>query len=313
MQPTNARPVSRDVGRGRHQARRRGWARGADCGTLRWWVAKSKPPYARLIYAPHGLCAARFDPWPTMAETRDALRHTLGERHTTSVTGEGMMGRLVATASIIMLAAIAAHAQPLVQQKLAEIDRTFVCPESLPSDQARQDAVKLFLHDLAAVQPDITLRQVTEFRVQMLRKHDCRATLSNIGAAPLAKSAPSAPTTNNTDHWERAGSISGPHGILITVDMDSMTSAGPGKMRTWIKYHYNGIGPKNVKESLIYEQLDCARNYHSTISLYSYGPDGQIVLSYSGKAEDEEPIIPESMLAGILPFTCAAHGLSAGR
>jgi hypothetical protein len=88
-----------------------------------------------------------------------------------------------------------------------------------------------------------------------------------------------------------------------------MVGVGPGKMRTWIKYRYNGVGPKNVKESLVYEQLDCARHYHSTISLYSYAPDGHIVLSGSGKPEDEEPIIPESMLAGILPFTCAADGL----
>ena len=84
-------------------------------------------------------------------------------------------------------------------------------------------------------------------------------------------------------------------------------------MRTWIKYHCNGIGPENVKETLVHEQLDCARTCRSTISLYSYGPDGQIVFTGSGKAEDEKPIIPETMLAGILPFTCAAHCLSVGR
>ena len=223
-----------------------------------------------------------------------------------------MLTRIVGIAALALLAGnAAAHAQPSVQQKLAQIDRTFVCPESLPSDEARKDALKLFLEEVAAVQPTTTVKQITEFRVAMLRKHRCHATLANIGVAPTA--APAAPATSNTDHWERAGSISGPHGMVITVDMDSMTSAGPGKMRTWIKYHYNGIGPKNVKESLVYEQLDCARNYHSTISLYSYGPDGRIVLSDSGRAENEEPIIPESMLAGILPFTCAAHGLSVGR
>ncbi len=101
--------------------------------------------------------------------------------------------------------------------------------------------------------------------------------------------------------------------MVITVDMDSMTSAGPGRMRTWIKYRYNGTGPNNAKESLVYEQLDCARSYHSTISIYSYGTNGQIVYTGSGPAEDEEPIVPESVLAGILPFTCAAHGLSVGR
>ena len=225
---------------------------------------------------------------------------------------KAIIGALIAVGTIVVLLAgnTAAHAQSAVQRKLAQIDRTFVCPESLPSDEARNHALTLFLEELAAVQPTITVKQLTEFRVAMLRKHQCRATLANIGVASVAEAAPA---TRNTDHWERAGSISGPQGMVITVDMDSMTSAGPGKMRTWIKYHYNAIGPKNVKESLVYEQLDCARNYHSTISLYSYGPNGQIVLSGRGKAEDEEPIIPESMLAGILPFTCAAHGLSVGR
>lgn len=216
----------------------------------------------------------------------------------------------IGTIVVLLVGNTAAHAQSAVQQKLAQIDRTFVCPESLPSDEARNDALKLFLDEVASVQPAITVKQLTEFRVAMLRKHQCRATLANIGVAPAAEAAPA---TRSTDHWARAGNISGPQGMEITVDMDSMTSAGPGKMRTWIKYHYNGIGPKNVKESLVYEQPDCARNYHSTISLYSYGPNGQIVLSGHGKAEDEEPIVPGSVLAGILPFTCAAHGLRVGR
>ena len=45
---------------------------------------------------------------------------------------------------------VAAHSQLAVKEKLAQIDRTFVCPESLPSDDARKDAVKLFLEELAA-------------------------------------------------------------------------------------------------------------------------------------------------------------------
>ena len=65
---------------------------------------------------------------------------------------------------------------------------------------------------------------------------------------------------------------------MITVDMDSMVSAGPGRMRTWVKSRYNSIGSKNVKTSLMYEQLECVHHYHSTISLYSYAPDGHIAL-----------------------------------
>lgn len=221
-----------------------------------------------------------------------------------------MMFKSAAAAMLVGLMASAAHAQTTEQKMVAQIDRAFVCPEALPSDEARKDALKVFLDQVVAAKPSVTIDELTAFRVAMLRKHQCTQTLENIGAATVK---PSAPNQSSADHWERAGSVSGPHGIVITVDMDSMVSAGPGKMRTWIKYRYNGVGPKNVKESLVYEQLDCARHYHSTISLYSYAPDGHIVLSEIGKPEDEEPIIPESMLAGILPFTCAAHGLGTGR
>jgi len=218
-------------------------------------------------------------------------------------------------AGLVVAAALvgsSAYAQTTEQKMVAQIDRTFVCPEALPSEEARKDALKLFMDQVAVAKPDVTLEQIIQFRTAMLRKHQCNGTLANLGIAPVTKPT-STPSYSNTDRWERAGTITGPDGMVVTVDMDSMISAGPGKMRTWIKYRYNGVGPKNVKESLIYEQLDCARSYHSTISLYSYAPDGHVVLSESGKPEDEEPIIPESILAGILPFTCAAHGLSAGR
>jgi hypothetical protein len=216
----------------------------------------------------------------------------------------GILGAVVAIA-----ASLAGVSAAQTQQRLAQIDQTFVCPETLPSDDARKAALNLFLDEVAAVQPTITLKQVLDFRVALLRKHQCRATLANLGIAPEEVASP----TSLGDHWERAGAITGPHGMAVSIDMDSMTSAGPGKLRVWIKYHFDGVGPKNVKESLVYEQLDCARKYHSTISLYSYAPDGHVVLSEKGNADDEEPIIPDSILDRMLPFTCAAHGLNVGR
>jgi hypothetical protein len=221
------------------------------------------------------------------------------------------MLKTIALTLVATMAAFAAQAQTTEERMVAQIDRTFVCPESLPSDEARTDALKLFLDQVAAAKPSTTVAETTRFRVAMLRKHQCQETLAKLGIPPAAKPA-AAPSYRNTDHWERAANIPGAHGMVITVDMDSMITVGPGRMRTWLKYRYNGIGPKNVKESLVYEQLDCSRNYHSTLSLYSYAPDGHIVLSETGRPEDEEPIIPESMLAGILPFTCAAHGLGSG-
>lgn len=105
--------------------------------------------------------------------------------------------------------------------------------------------------------------------------------------------------------------MNGGNGVTITVDIASMVGAGPGRMRTWIKYRNDKADAQGVQESLVYEQLDCARSYHSTMSLYRYASDGHIVSSDGGSADDEEPIIPDSVLAGILPFTCAAHGLKA--
>jgi hypothetical protein len=214
---------------------------------------------------------------------------------------------LVALTAVTTLTAAAAHAQLAVQKELAQIDRTFVCPEDLPSDEARATAVELFLQQLAAVQPRITVREITEYRVSLLKKHQCRQTLANI-AQPAAR----APAPTSTSHWEHAGRVvKNGNGITIAVNMDSMVSAGPGRMRTWIKYRNDKPDAHGVKESLAYEQLDCTRSYHSTISLYRYAADGHIVSSATGNAEEEEPIIPDSLLAGILPFTCAARGLTA--
>jgi hypothetical protein len=221
----------------------------------------------------------------------------------------GILRCLFGVLGILTLGATGVHAQLAVQNKLAQIDRTFVCPEDLPNDEARSIALKLFLQQLAAVQPSITIKEITEYRVSLLKKHQCRQTLANI-ARPAAPVRVPAPTS--TSHWERAGRVvNNGNGIALSVDMDSMVSAGPGRMRTWIKYRNDRPDADGVKESLIYEQLDCARSYHSTMSIYRYAADGHIISSDKGSADDEEPIVPDSFLAGILPFTCAAHGLKA--
>jgi hypothetical protein len=74
-----------------------------------------------------------------------------------------------------------AGAQLEIQRRLAQIDSTFVCPESLPNDVARGDAVKLFLDQVTAVEPNLTLADLVSYRMTLLRKHNCTATLHNIG------------------------------------------------------------------------------------------------------------------------------------
>lgn len=221
--------------------------------------------------------------------------------------------RLQAIAIVLSLAWIGVstkvHAQLAIQQKLAQIDRTFICPEDLPSDEARNSAVKLFLEQLAAVEPNITVSELGEYRMSLLKKHECRQTLANI-----ANSGSGAKTggTNPTDHWVQAGRIvTNQSGITITVDMDSMVSAGPDRMRVWIKYRNDNPDSDGVQETLVYEQLDCARRLHATMSLVRYSADSRVMSNDKGSASDNEPIIPDSLLAHILPFTCAAHGIKA--
>lgn len=109
------------------------------------------------------------------------------------------MLKIVALSLSAAMVASASQAQTAEQNMVAQIDRTFVCPEALPSDEARNDALKLFLEQAAAAKPSITLAEVTQFRVAMLRKHQCNETLANLGVPPAAKQK-AAEGYNNTDH-----------------------------------------------------------------------------------------------------------------
>ena len=64
-----------------------------------------------------------------------------------------------------------------VQQKLDQIDRTFVCPEDIPSYEGRKAAAKLFVERLQAIQPDLTVKNLVEYRQTLLVKHRCTKTL----------------------------------------------------------------------------------------------------------------------------------------
>jgi len=83
--------------------------------------------------------------------------------------------------NLIALTAIVAVIQSSsllpVQQKLDQLDRTFICPEDLPSDEARQSAVLLFLEQVRAIEPNLTVKSLIEYRQSLLVKHDCTKTL----------------------------------------------------------------------------------------------------------------------------------------
>ncbi len=92
-----------------------------------------------------------------------------------------MNAKTLAQLTLILLAAFAlpAHAEP-DKAKLAEVDRTFTCPETLPDGAAKQTALRQFVSQVAAAWPDATIAQFTAFRMTVLEKHGCTQTLEAI-------------------------------------------------------------------------------------------------------------------------------------
>jgi hypothetical protein len=87
---------------------------------------------------------------------------------------------LLAALLTAALGPAAAHAQGADQAKLAEIDRSFVCPEAMPTDQTRHDALSLFMHQAADANPQGTVEEIVNFRTWMLQKHHCKQGDTNL-------------------------------------------------------------------------------------------------------------------------------------
>jgi len=83
-----------------------------------------------------------------------------------------------------------ARAQLPVENGLAQIDRTFVCPESLPNDAARDAAMQLFIEQVRAVQPNLTVAELVSYRMTLLQRHDCAETLAHIAHQPRPSQPP---------------------------------------------------------------------------------------------------------------------------
>src|SRR5208337_4718481 len=96
--------------------------------------------------------------------------------------GSDRLRVLVLMAILSATGAPAARAQLRVQQQLDQVDQSFVCPEDLPTDQAKTDALKLFMDRVAAIQPNITIGEIIEYRVSLLKKHRCEKTLAAIAS-----------------------------------------------------------------------------------------------------------------------------------
>lgn len=77
--------------------------------------------------------------------------------------------------AVLLLAAVGAAAAgpPLSTAQQNALARTFVCPEKLPDDAARLQAVTRFMDDYAAMRPTATVNDRLAFRSRLLAKHHC--------------------------------------------------------------------------------------------------------------------------------------------
>jgi hypothetical protein len=69
---------------------------------------------------------------------------------------------------------------------LADIDRTFVCPETLPDQASRNSAIGSFMRDMTEAAPKDTIPEAMEYRRALLAKHGCTDTLRNLAAHDAA-------------------------------------------------------------------------------------------------------------------------------
>jgi hypothetical protein len=78
---------------------------------------------------------------------------------------------------------IAAQAQ--VPLSDAAFSKSFRCPEDLPTDQARQDAIYNFLAWVQQRYPGLTIAKIAEIRTRFLEEHHCEKTLANIRSSAV--------------------------------------------------------------------------------------------------------------------------------
>ncbi len=69
-----------------------------------------------------------------------------------------------------------------------DLDSQFVCPEALPNDRARGDALRAFFNAIRSEAPHATIMDAVHFRYETLQKHGCRQTLQHMEAATVPTS-----------------------------------------------------------------------------------------------------------------------------
>ena len=92
--------------------------------------------------------------------------------------------RLFAAAMIATMPGIAGAQSPRtgLATTLRQMDAGFVCPQFLPSDEARRMEISTFARTLAA--KGVSFAQATEIRAHFLTRHNCNASITASAAAP---------------------------------------------------------------------------------------------------------------------------------
>jgi hypothetical protein len=215
--------------------------------------------------------------------------------------------RAVTLLSLATLPIAVAFGQSALDAKLGDIDRSFVCPESIQGDEARRAAIKQFLEQMTALQPTPSIGQIMDIRAALLRKHNCTKTLQNMesGAQSSEENANIADRSSK-DHWHEIGKISGPSSITVSIDADRVV-AGPQYLRVWVKYLNDPPDQKNVKEQYVHEKIDCESKSHLAVSIYAYDANRHVVYGGSDETGKPEPIVKGSLLDNVLPFVCTSQ------
>lgn len=86
---------------------------------------------------------------------------------------------------ILLMVFISAIATATTSAASQNYPKNFKCPESLPTDEAKQEALNDFLLWAQKQHKDWTLEQIIKLRVDLLNKYQCNQTLSNIKSSEL--------------------------------------------------------------------------------------------------------------------------------
>ncbi|MDD2699612.1 MAG: hypothetical protein PHH36_00105 [Sideroxydans sp.] len=71
----------------------------------------------------------------------------------------------------------------------SDFSKTFLCPEDLPTDQAREDALRNFLSWVRQQHPNFTAQEAMQLRFQLLEEHHCGETLATIQSSSPAENS----------------------------------------------------------------------------------------------------------------------------